>query len=50
MQLERPHDFWISFALGRRLAEQKKYEETTEYFLMAVALRPDSGLTHSALG
>jgi serine/threonine-protein kinase len=50
MQLERPRDFWVSFDLGNRLQEHKKYQDAAECFLVAVALRPDSAPAHGNLG
>jgi tetratricopeptide (TPR) repeat protein/tRNA A-37 threonylcarbamoyl transferase component Bud32 len=50
MQLERPHDFWVNFELGKHLYEQKKYQEAVECYLVAVALRSYSPLAHSNLG
>jgi serine/threonine-protein kinase len=50
MQLEQPRDFWVSFALGNRLGQQKKHQEAAECYLVTVALRPDSAVTHYGLG
>jgi superkiller protein 3 len=50
MQRERPGDFWISIALGRRLTEQGRYQEAAESALACVALRPDSAVAYYNLG
>jgi serine/threonine-protein kinase len=50
MQLEQPRDFWVSFALGHRLGQQKKHQEAAECFRVTVALRPDIAVTHYGLG
>jgi serine/threonine-protein kinase len=50
MQLERPRDFWVSFALGNRLDRQNKHQKAAECYLVAVVLRPNSGAAHYNLG
>jgi tetratricopeptide (TPR) repeat protein/tRNA A-37 threonylcarbamoyl transferase component Bud32 len=50
MQLDRPRDFWISLTLGERLYNQGKLQEAAECFLVAVALRPRTGVAHNNLG
>jgi serine/threonine-protein kinase len=50
MQLERPRDFWVNFNLGDRLNKQQKHQEAAGYYLVAVALRPDSAPTYNNLG
>jgi tetratricopeptide (TPR) repeat protein len=50
MQLQQPRAFWVNFALGTRLTEQKKHQEAAECYLVAVALRPDNYAAQHNLG
>ncbi len=49
-QRRYPSDFWLSLDLGNALLKAKQFEESVGYFRVAVALRPDSGVTHTNLG
>lgn len=49
-QRAHPSDFWITSLLGNTLWKQNRLAEAIEYFRAAVALRPDTMVSHYNLG
>jgi serine/threonine-protein kinase len=49
-QARFPQDFWLNFELGWQLSEAKRSDEAIGYDRVALALRPEAGLTHNNLG
>jgi serine/threonine-protein kinase len=45
-----PQDFWLNFELGNLLFRAHRQDEALGYARAALALRPHSGLAHSAIG
>jgi tetratricopeptide (TPR) repeat protein/tRNA A-37 threonylcarbamoyl transferase component Bud32 len=50
MQRKHSNDFWTNFNLGHRFSKQEKHSEAAECFLVAVALRPETAVTHYNMG
>ncbi|MDB5319640.1 MAG: tetratricopeptide repeat protein kinase family protein [Phycisphaerales bacterium] len=50
VQARVPQDFWLNFELNNVLFRAHRQEEALGYARAALALRPRSGLAHSALG
>jgi serine/threonine-protein kinase len=49
-QRRYPNDFWLSLVLGNSLWHAGQNEEAAGYHRVAVALRPDTAVTHNNLG
>ena len=50
VQSRIPQDFWLNFELGNVLFRTHRQDEALAYGRVALALRPQSGVAHSALG
>jgi tetratricopeptide (TPR) repeat protein len=45
-----PRDFWLNFLLANALHNAKKPEEAVGYYLVALAVRPNTSAVHNNLG